>query len=292
LIVNAKYFFSGCNPKVKNLEGLIPKKIADQAKAKDAKKNMRKADKGYNDMTANLRPGKFIFYIQFYIQFYKSLDEFRDWRLMLYDYIYENQERIEKLFEELDVVDPKSGVISTDNFKKILEEETEGYLSFLKPDDIKDICEKHEKERNEFDYKAFLTGKKYLTKPYLMAAFAGKKKKKKKAKKGKKQKGALPSKLLFYNKISQRYNHCLLVAIQDEGPRTANGNPPIIYAPQHVNHTDNTRFSRDNLPKNPLEDDSPWYLDKPDKGYVNLCDAGTIRTIINLKTRVFFFFFC
>ncbi len=46
---------------MKNLEGLIPKKIADQAKAKDAKKNMRKAEKGYNDMTANLRPGRLIF---------------------------------------------------------------------------------------------------------------------------------------------------------------------------------------------------------------------------------------
>jgi hypothetical protein len=45
---------------VKNLEGLIPKKIADQNKAKDAKKNMRKAEKGYTDMTANLRPGKSI----------------------------------------------------------------------------------------------------------------------------------------------------------------------------------------------------------------------------------------
>jgi hypothetical protein len=111
---------------------------------------------------------------------------------MLYDYMYENQERIEKIFEELDVADPKTGVIPTENFIKVLE--NEGLLSFLKPDDIKDICEKHEKERNEFDYKAFLTGKKYLTKPYLMAAFAGKKKKKKKGKKGKKQKGALPSK--------------------------------------------------------------------------------------------------
>jgi hypothetical protein len=111
---------------------------------------------------------------------------------MLYDYIYENQERLEKMFEELDVGDPKTGVIPTESFNKILEDE--GLLSFLKPDDVKDISEKHEKERNEFDYKAFLTGKKYLTKPYLMAAFAGKKKKKKKAKKAKKQKGALPSK--------------------------------------------------------------------------------------------------
>ena len=50
-------FFLGCNPKIKNNEGLIPKKIADQCKAKDAKKNMRKAEKGYNDMTANLRQG-------------------------------------------------------------------------------------------------------------------------------------------------------------------------------------------------------------------------------------------
>ena len=49
----------GCNPKVKNIEGLITKKIADQCKAKDAKKNIRKAEKGYNDMNANLRPGRY-----------------------------------------------------------------------------------------------------------------------------------------------------------------------------------------------------------------------------------------
>ncbi|CAF4067248.1 unnamed protein product, partial [Rotaria magnacalcarata] len=241
----------GCNPKAKNNEGLIPKKIADQNKAKDAKKNMRKAEKGFTEMTANLRP-----------------DEFRDWRLMLYDYVCENQERLEKMFEELDVTEQKTGVIPTDGFKKVIEDEE--FLGFLKPDDLKDICEKHEKERSEFDYKAFLTGKKYLTKPYLMAAFAGKKKKKKKPKKAKKQKGALP------------------IAIQDEGPRTANGNPPTIYAPQHIHHTDNTRFSRDNLPKNPLEDDSPWYLDKPDKGYVNLCDAayrGDLQTLLNAYKR-------
>ena len=112
---------------------------------------------------------------------------------MLYDFIYENQERLEKVFEELDVADPKTGVIPTENFQKVLEDEN--LMTILKPDDLKDICEKHEKERNEFDYKAFLTGKKYLTKPYLMAAFAGKKKKKKKPKKGKKQKMAMPSKI-------------------------------------------------------------------------------------------------
>jgi len=79
-----------------------------------------------------------------------------------------------------------------------------------------------------------------------------------------------------------KYNSYLLVGIQDDGPRTANGNPPIIYAPKHVHLTDNTRFSRDNLPKNPLEDDSPWYLEKPDRSYVNLCDAGKIKLVKNI----------
>ncbi|CAF1125757.1 unnamed protein product [Adineta steineri] len=241
----------GCNPKVKNLEGLLPKKIAEQCKAKDAKKNIRKSEKGYNEMTLNLRP-----------------DEFRDWRLIFYDYVYENQERLEKMFEELDIAEPKTGVIPTENFKKIMEDE--GLLAYIKPEDLKDIGDKHEKERNEFDYKSLFNGKKYLTKPYLMAAFAGKKKKKKKPKKAKKSKGALP------------------ILIREDGPRTANGNPPIIYAPQHVHLTDHTRFSRDNLPKNPLEDDSPWYLDKPDKGYINICDAayrGDLNTMLNAFKR-------
>lgn len=105
--------------------------------------------------------------------------------------MFENQERLEKTFEELDVAEPKTGVIPTESFQKVLDDE--GLTALLKAENIKEICEKHEKERNEFDYKSFLTGKKYLTKPYLMAAFAGKKKKKKKGKKGKKQKGALPS---------------------------------------------------------------------------------------------------
>lgn len=111
--------------------------------------------------------------------------------MVLYDYCYENQERLEKMFEELDVADPKTGVIPTENFVKIIEDE--GLMTYLKPEDLKEVCDKHEKERNEFEYKPFFTGKKYLTKPYLMAAFAGKKKKKKKQKKGKKSKPLLPS---------------------------------------------------------------------------------------------------
>ncbi|CAF2773868.1 unnamed protein product [Rotaria sp. Silwood2] len=148
----------GCNPKKSNREGLIPKQIAHEYRNRDVHRNLRKAEQGYHEMTANL-----------------PADEFLDWRIILYDYIYENFERIEKLFEEFDTVEPKSGIILKDNFKKILN--NENFLSFLKPYNIKDLYEKHDKSREEIDYRAFLTGTKYLAKPYLMAAYTRKKKK-------------------------------------------------------------------------------------------------------------------
>jgi hypothetical protein len=199
---------------------------------------------------------------------------------MLYDYTYQNQERIEKIFEEHDIAHSKIGFVSVEDFKRIIEDEK--LLAFLTLDDMNELSEKHEREPVGFDYKTFLTGKKYLTKPYLMSAFEAKKTKVTKPKKAKKQKGALPSKLIVCEELGDIYIYLYsVVLIQDEGPRTENGNPPKLYAVQHVHHTDNTRFSRDKLPKNPLEDDSPWYLDKPDKLYVNLCDAGNDKASIS-----------
>lgn len=95
---------------------------------------------------------------------------------MLYDYIYEHRERIGKILESYDTSDPKTGIITTEEFKQFIEKEP--YVAFLTPEHIKDICFKHEKVRNEFDYRAFLTGSKYLKKMYLMSAFDRKKKKK------------------------------------------------------------------------------------------------------------------
>ena len=113
--------------------------------------------------------------------------------------MYENQERYEKIFEELDIARSKTGVIPMDDFKRIVADDS--FLSFLQTDDIKELCEKHEEDRNGFDYRTFLTGKKYLTKPYLMAAFAEKKSRVKKVKKAKKQKVPLPSKVIIYVNI-------------------------------------------------------------------------------------------
>ncbi|CAF1196472.1 unnamed protein product [Rotaria sordida] len=149
----------GCNPKKPNFEGLSPKQIANQYRNRDVQRNLRIAERGYHEMTANL-----------------AIDEFLDWRIKLYDYIYENFECIEKQFEEFDLVEPKSGIILKDNFKKVLN--NENFLSFLKPHNIKDLCEIHDKNRDEIDYRTFLTGTKYLPKSYVMATHTKKKKKK------------------------------------------------------------------------------------------------------------------
>lgn len=135
----------------------------------------------------------------------RCLDEFRDWKLLLYDFMYEHRERMEKVFDELDTGETKSGLITADSFKQALE--SEGLLVWLRPDDVKEICEKHEKERNEIDFASFLIGKKYVAKAYLMTAFAGKKKKKKKPKNAKKQKGALPSRSMTTNRGDSAARH-------------------------------------------------------------------------------------
>ena len=61
------FFILGCNPNTRNLEGLSPIKIADQYKVKDGKKNIRKAEKGYFDMTINLRLSKFVLFYLFFV---------------------------------------------------------------------------------------------------------------------------------------------------------------------------------------------------------------------------------
>ncbi|CAF2149794.1 unnamed protein product [Rotaria magnacalcarata] len=149
----------GCNPKVKNNDGRLPRQIAVRYRNRDALKNIRKAEQGYHEMNSNL-----------------PTDDYRDWRLMLHDYIYEHHSRIEKLFQAFDTGSSKHGFMLKENFKKILEGES--HLSFLQSYNYRDLNEKHDISREELDYKAFLTGAKYLARSYLITSFIRKTKKK------------------------------------------------------------------------------------------------------------------
>ena len=75
----------GCNPKVKNMEGDLPKSIAKDNKAKDAAKNIRKAEKQYAKLSRQTTESGGV-----------------NWSIRLYDYMYEHNERVGLIFSEKD----------------------------------------------------------------------------------------------------------------------------------------------------------------------------------------------
>ena len=101
-----------------------------------------------------------------------------------------------------------------------------------------------------------------------MSAFEGKKKKKKGGK-GKKKKGK--------TKIA------MPICTQPDGARQQDGGPPAEYQPRHIHFTDTARFDRDKPPEHPLQDDSGWYLNPPDKAYMSVNVASKHRDMETLK---------
>lgn len=172
----------GCNPKVKNMEGDLAKTIAKDSKAKDASKNIRKAEKQYAKLSRQTNESGGV-----------------NWSIRLYDYMHEHQERVARVFAERDP--DQIGKVSKDAFVHVIT--AEGFQQLVQSEEIKKLIMTHEKAKDEIDYKLFLTGKKYINKLFLISSFEKKKKKKKKpkAKKAKKTKVVMP------------------ICVLDEGPR-------------------------------------------------------------------------
>ncbi|CAD5116189.1 DgyrCDS5105 [Dimorphilus gyrociliatus] len=177
------------------------------------------------------------------------------WILALYDFCVERTEQLTDLYNRLDV--DGHGTVAKEDFVDGLE--NIGAPMPLEAD-MKKILQSHDKE-GRVDFNLFLTGKKYVNKQYLMSAFEPKKKKKKGKGKGKKGKTKIP----------------LPICTQTEGPRTLGGGPPEVFVEEHLVHTDVGRFDRDRPPKHPLQDDSAWYLHKPDKAHMNIIQATVHR---------------
>ncbi|TNN07422.1 Ankyrin repeat and EF-hand domain-containing protein isoform 2 [Schistosoma japonicum] len=56
--------------------------------------------------------------------------------------------------------------------------------------------------------------------------------------------------------------------------RRADGGPPIMYIPKEIHPTDLNRFDADHPPIHPLQDDSVWYLDTPKRQYISFHAAA------------------
>lgn len=180
--------------------------------------------------------------------------------IALYDWVTERQT---KLLETFNKYDPEeTGKISKDDFIDTLT----GMTIPIEDEEFRKIVSIHDK--GTIDYNEFFAGKKYVNKNYLMSAFEGKKKKKKGGKKGGKK---------------GKFKLAMPICIQEDGERTSGGGPPGVFIEKYVHFTDTGRFDRDRPPSHPLQDDSAWYLQHPEKTYININDATKDGDFDSLK---------
>ena len=195
--------------------------------------------------------------------FGKVLKNGEPWVIQLYDWSLARKIKLMELFKKYDPDD--TGTIPKDDF-------IETMMDLKAPVDqgnLAKIVALYDKNKeSKIDYSDYFNGKKYVNKNFLMSAFEGKKKKKKGGKKGKKK---------------GKFKLVVPICIQDEGPRTYGGGPPAMFIPQHIHFTDTRRFDRDTPPKHPLQDDSAWYLQQPDKTYMNINEAAKMGDFDSLK---------
>lgn len=189
------------------------------------------------------------------------------WMLKLYDWVIQHQE---KLLQRLKECDPdEMGTVPIPEFTDTMI----GLNAPVEEDDLKKLAMAHDKSReNKLDYTEFIAAKKWINKNFLMSALEGKKKKKKKGRKGGKKRG--------------KFKLVMPICTQDEGPRTFGGGPPEMYITRHIHFTDTGRFDRDRPPKHPLQDDSAWYLQFPDRAYININEAAKMGDFDSLKSAL------
>lgn len=225
----------GGTTKMKNAENQLPIKIAKIRKNKDARKNIRLVEKKHYHRSISS----------------PQSNSYRDYKIHFYDWLQERSDRLLRRFHEVE--NPQTHRVTTNDLKQIIFEE--GFTQ-ITPDDLHDLIVRHEKDPNEIDYQALLSGKLFIEKAFLRTSNKKKRKKKKKKKKKSKKQVLIP------------------IATRFEGPRTSKGNPPLVYVRKHQFKTDLNRFDRDHIPKHPLNDDSAHYMDRIDPQFVHISNAG------------------
>ncbi|XP_026196624.1 ankyrin repeat and EF-hand domain-containing protein 1a isoform X2 [Anabas testudineus] len=222
----------GCNPKLKNQEGLLPRQIAKDTGHKAAAKELRKAERQHgkgNKSSVNL------------------LSDL--WALTLHDWSHECETEIRQAFEN------KTDTVTTEMFISVLEV----LRAPVELDQLQTIIAAHDKGKEGcVNINDFIKGVKYIKKPFLLSSYMPKKKKGEKGGKGGKKKG----KFVLPLPICTLPQECM--------PRRPDGGPPHCMIEMYYNCSDIRRFNRDHPPEHPIMNDSGWYMEKPEKVYVSI----------------------
>ncbi|KAJ8271041.1 hypothetical protein GJAV_G00122110 [Gymnothorax javanicus] len=228
----------GCNPKVKNQDGLTALQIAKDGGHRVTVKELRKAERlhGKSSKLGTANPNQ-------------------RWAVLLHDWSLEHRTTLMTAFQGKDNETP--GVrISVEAF--ITELQSQNVPVDL--ENLLKVAEAHDKRREGFiDLEEFFKGHRFLPKALTMASYDPKKKKKKTAKGGKaKRKGKyvlpLPVCIMPAELICHR----------------PDGGPPHFMIEKCQQHIDTNRWDRDHPPVNLIEDDSAWYIEEPEKLYVSI----------------------
>lgn len=224
---------SGCNPKLKNQEGLSPRQIAKDAGHKAAAKELQKAEKQQGK-------GK------------KSSDGSLmsdPWVLTLHDWSHEYEIELRQAFGD------DSDTVTTETFVSALEE----LKAPVSPDQLHLVISALDKGRQGcVNINDFIKGVRYIKKPFLLSSYEPKTKKGQKGGKGGKKQGKFVLPLPI----------CTLP--MELMARRRDGGPPNFMIETYYNCSDSRRFDQDHPPEHPIMNDSGWYIDKPEKVYVNV----------------------
>lgn len=227
---------SGCNPKQKNLEGLLPLQIAKDLDNKASVKELRKAE---------CLNGKVL----------KSYTN-ESWARTLYDWSHENEAELRKAFELASQGIPNLDMVSFEKFVSVLQD----LQAPIDDEHIQEILLAHDKRRQGLiNVNDFFKGLRYLPRTLLMTSYDRKKTTKRAGKSGKGKKK---------NKSNFPMQICIIPP--ENVYRRDDGGPPNFMIEKYQLVTDTNRFDRDHPPRHPIEDDSAWYTEEPEKTYINI----------------------
>ncbi|XP_027009391.1 ankyrin repeat and EF-hand domain-containing protein 1a isoform X3 [Tachysurus fulvidraco] len=226
----------GCNPKQKNMEGLLPRQIAKDLDHKAAVKELKKAERLNGKLLKS------------------SINE--SWALRLYDWSQENEAELRKAFEFVSHGINHIEMVTFKNFISVLQD----FQAPIDGEKVQKVLLAHDKRRQGLiNINDFFKGLRYLPRIFVMTSNEIKKTKKKASKSGK-------------GKKKSKSDHPLPICIvppENAYCRDERGPPPFMIEKYQL-VTDTNRFDQDHPPSHPIEDDSAWYTEQPEKTYINI----------------------
>ncbi|XP_036811164.1 ankyrin repeat and EF-hand domain-containing protein 1 [Oncorhynchus mykiss] len=227
----------GCNAKLKNTEGFIPSQIAKNNNQKPAMKELKKAERLEVKFS---KPG--------------AVNPNELWALTLHDWSCEHEASLRTAMEIAEEAVGPMETVTRETFVAVLQD----HRAPVDDENLQKVILEHDKKREGLiNVTDFFKGVRYLQKAFTLPSYEPKKKKAGKGGKGKK-KGKfvlpmpiciVPPELIF---------------------RREDGGPPNFMVESYQQFTDTKRFDRDHPPGHPIEDDSAWYVDEPEKIYINI----------------------